>query len=147
MRRCCRRARPARCSIRSASRTVDDRIVAARVQVVQRARVDAVTREPLARLWAAAGPVDPAVRLTFDLDSTICPVYGRAKQGAGFGYAQRRPTCSDEGLRRYHRGACAVATGRGDRLLSLLPDSLVTTGVAQHVAEETALVLAVRASS
>jgi hypothetical protein len=53
---------------------------------------DAVTREPLARLWAAgAGPVDPAGPLTFDLDSTICPVYGRAKQGAGFGYAQRRP--------------------------------------------------------
>ena len=79
-------------AVRSASRTVDDRIVAARVQVVQRARVDAVTREPLAWLWAAgAGPVDPAGPLTFDLDSTICPVYGRAKQGAGFGYAQRRP--------------------------------------------------------
>jgi len=43
----------------------------------------------LARLWAAgAGPVDPAGPLTFDLDSTICPVYGRAKQGAGFGYTK-----------------------------------------------------------
>jgi hypothetical protein len=37
--------------------------------------LDAVTRELLARLWAAgAGPVDPAGRLTVDLDSTICPV-------------------------------------------------------------------------
>jgi hypothetical protein len=42
---------------------------------------DAVTRELLARLWAAgAGPADPAGPLTFDLDSTICPVYGRGKQ-------------------------------------------------------------------
>jgi hypothetical protein len=52
---------------------------------------DAVTRELLARLWAAgAGPVDPAGPLTVDLDSTICPVYGRAKQGAGFGYTKVR---------------------------------------------------------
>jgi hypothetical protein len=52
---------------------------------------DAVTRELLARLWAAgAGPVDPTGRLTVDLDSTICPVYGRAKQGAGFGYTKVR---------------------------------------------------------
>jgi hypothetical protein len=52
---------------------------------------DAVTRELLARLWAAgAGPVDPAGPLTFDLDSTICPVYGRTKQGAGFGYTKVR---------------------------------------------------------
>jgi hypothetical protein len=53
--------------------------------------LDAVTRELLARLWAAgAGPADPAGPLTFDLDSTICPVYGRAKQGAGFGYTKVR---------------------------------------------------------
>jgi len=53
--------------------------------------LDAVTRELLARLWAAgAGPGDPAGPLTFDLDSTICPVYGRAKQGAGFGYTKVR---------------------------------------------------------
>jgi hypothetical protein len=52
---------------------------------------DAVTRELLARLWAAgAGPADPAGPLTFDLDSTICPVYGRGKQGAGFGYTKVR---------------------------------------------------------
>jgi Transposase DDE domain group 1 len=53
--------------------------------------LDAVTRELLARLWAAgAGPADPAGPLTVDLDSTICPVYGRAKQGAGFGYTKVR---------------------------------------------------------
>jgi hypothetical protein len=53
--------------------------------------LDAVTRELLARLWAAgAGPVDPAGPLMVDLDSTICPVYGRAKQGAGFGYTKVR---------------------------------------------------------
>ncbi len=52
---------------------------------------DAVTRELLARLWTAgAGPVDPTGPLTFDLDSTICPVYGRTKQGAGFGYTKVR---------------------------------------------------------
>jgi hypothetical protein len=51
--------------------------------------LDAVTRELLARLWAAgAGPADLARPLTVDLDSTICPVYGRAKQGAGFGYTK-----------------------------------------------------------
>jgi hypothetical protein len=53
--------------------------------------LDAVSRELLARLWAAgAGPVDPAGPLVFDLDSTICPVYGRGKQAAGFGYTKVR---------------------------------------------------------
>ncbi|MDD7942817.1 hypothetical protein PHK61_30825 [Actinomycetospora lutea] len=31
--------------------------------------------------------------MTIDLDSTICEVYGRSKQGAGFGYTK---------VRRYH---------------------------------------------
>jgi hypothetical protein len=54
---------------------------------------DAVTREVLVRLWAAgAGPGDPTGPLTFDLDSTICPVYGRTKQGAGRGRPGTRPT-------------------------------------------------------
>lgn len=45
--------------------------------------LDAVTRGLLARLWAAgAGPADPTGTLTVDLDSTICEVYGRTKQGA-----------------------------------------------------------------
>jgi hypothetical protein len=53
--------------------------------------LDAVTRALLARLWiAGAGPADPAGPLTIDLDSTICEVYGRGKQGAGFGYTKVR---------------------------------------------------------
>ena len=53
--------------------------------------LDAVTRGLLARLWAAgAGPADPAGALTIDVDSTICEVYGRTKQGAGFGYTKVR---------------------------------------------------------
>jgi hypothetical protein len=50
-------------------------------------QLDAVSRELLARLWAAgAGPADLAGPLTIDLDSTIVAVHGRAKQGAAFGY-------------------------------------------------------------
>lgn len=53
--------------------------------------LDAVSRGLLARLWAAgAGPVDPRGPLTVDLDSTICEVYGRDKQGAAFGYTRVR---------------------------------------------------------
>ena len=54
-------------------------------------QLDAVSREVLARLFAAgAGPADPAGPHTIDLDSTICQVYGRAKQGAAFGYTKVR---------------------------------------------------------
>ena len=50
-----------------------------------------MTRELLARLWAAAaGPTDPSGPLTVDLDSTICSFYGRGKQGTGFGYTRVR---------------------------------------------------------
>ncbi|HEY3942801.1 MAG TPA: IS1380 family transposase [Acidimicrobiales bacterium] len=53
--------------------------------------LDAVTRGLLARLWAAgAGPADPAGALTIDVDSTICEVYGRDKQGANYGYTKVR---------------------------------------------------------
>jgi hypothetical protein len=53
--------------------------------------LDAVSRELLARLWAAgARPADPSGPLTFDLDSTIMQVYGRGKQGADFGYTKVR---------------------------------------------------------
>src|SRR6476619_2708756 len=42
--------------------------------------LDAISRELLARLWAAgAGPVDLAGPLTIDLDSSIVPVYGRRR--------------------------------------------------------------------
>src|SRR6188768_446345 len=51
--------------------------------------LDAVSRELLARLWAAGvGPADLAAPLTIDLDSSIVPVYGRSKQGAAFGLHQ-----------------------------------------------------------
>jgi hypothetical protein len=54
-------------------------------------QLDAVSRELLARLWAAgAGPADLAGPLTIDLDSTIVQVHGRAKQGAAFGYTKVR---------------------------------------------------------
>ncbi len=54
-------------------------------------QLDAVSRELLARQWAAgAGPADLAAPLTFDLDSTIVPVFGRGKQGADFGYTKIR---------------------------------------------------------
>ena len=54
-------------------------------------QLDAVSRELLARLWAAgAGPADLASPLTIDLDSTIVQVHGRAKQGAAFGYTKMR---------------------------------------------------------
>ncbi|MER5917532.1 IS1380 family transposase [Streptomyces sp. NPDC001982] len=54
-------------------------------------QLDAVSREFLKRLWAAGGgPADLAGPLTIDLDSTIVPVYGRAKPGAAFGYTKTR---------------------------------------------------------
>jgi hypothetical protein len=62
--------------------------------------LDAVSRELLARLWAAgAGPTDLAGPLTFDLNSSIVPVYGRSKQDAAFGYPKVRPSsrCSRPG--------------------------------------------------
>jgi hypothetical protein len=65
---------------------------------------DAVSRELLIRLWSAgAGPADLTAPLTLDLDSTIVPVYGRGKQGAGFGYTRVRgyhpqlATCAETG--------------------------------------------------
>ncbi len=46
-------------------------------------QLDAISRELLARLWAAgAGPQDLTGPLTIDLDSPIVEVHGRAKQGA-----------------------------------------------------------------
>ena len=52
---------------------------------------DAVTRALLGRLFAAgAGPAELAGAHLVDLDSSICPVYGQAKQGAGYGYTKVR---------------------------------------------------------
>ena len=48
-------------------------------------QLDAVIAETLRRAWSAgAGP--GAGRLVIDVDSTICEVVGKRKQGAGYGY-------------------------------------------------------------
>ena len=50
-------------------------------------QLDAVLAEALRRAWSlGAGPGDD--RLVVDLDSTICPVCGTAKHGAGYGYTK-----------------------------------------------------------
>jgi hypothetical protein len=84
-------------------------------------QLDAVSRELLARLWAAgAGPADPAGPLTVDIDSTIVAVHGRAKQGAAFGYTKVRgyhpqlATCAQTGqvlMCRLRGGAAGAARG------------------------------------
>src|SRR3954453_20889981 len=67
-------------------------------------QLDAIGRELLARTWeAGAGPADLTAPLTIDIGSPICPVYGRGKQGAGFGYTKVRgyhpqlATCAQTG--------------------------------------------------
>jgi hypothetical protein len=47
-------------------------------------QLDAVSREALARAWAA-GPGPGDQDLTIDMDSSICETYGVLKQGVGFG--------------------------------------------------------------
>jgi hypothetical protein len=50
-------------------------------------QLDAVMAEALRRAWSlGAGPGDD--RLVVDLDSTICPVCGKDKHGAGYGYTK-----------------------------------------------------------
>ncbi len=53
-------------------------------------QLDAVNREALRRAWAAGGGPEPARPLVIDIDSTICRVFGHAKQGAAFGYTKVR---------------------------------------------------------
>jgi hypothetical protein len=84
-------------------------------------QLDAVSRELLARLWAAgAGPADLTGPLTIDLDSTIVEVHGRAKQGAAFGYTKVRgyhpqlATCAQTGqvlMSRLRGGSAGAARG------------------------------------
>ncbi len=53
------------------------------------AQLDKVFSESIRRAWAAgAGPGDRPI--TIDVDSSICEVYGPAKQGAAFGYTKVR---------------------------------------------------------
>ena len=50
-------------------------------------QLDRVIAETIRRAWSlGAGPGDSPV--TIDLDSTICDVHGRAKQGAAYGYTK-----------------------------------------------------------
>ena len=84
-------------------------------------QLDAISRELLARLWAAgAGPADLSKPLTIDLDSTIVAVHGRAKQGAAFGYTGVRgyhpqlATCAQTGqvlMSRLRGGSAGAARG------------------------------------
>ena len=51
-------------------------------------QLDAVVAELLRRAWTlGAGPGDSP--MTIDLDSTICEVHGRTKQGAAYGYTRQ----------------------------------------------------------
>lgn len=51
-------------------------------------QLDAVIGETIRRAWSmGAGP--GASRLVIDVDSTICEVVGKHKQGAGYGYTKR----------------------------------------------------------
>jgi Transposase DDE domain group 1 len=50
-------------------------------------QLDRLTERVLARAWAAgAGPGEQP--LTVDVNSTVCEVYGQAKQGAAYGYSR-----------------------------------------------------------
>jgi Transposase DDE domain group 1 len=50
-------------------------------------QLDAVVAEALRRAWGlGSGPGDAP--MTIDVDSTICEVYGKAKQGAAYGYTK-----------------------------------------------------------
>ncbi len=50
-------------------------------------QLDRLHKETLRRAWGAgAGPGDQD--MTIDMDSTICEVYGKQKQGAAYGYTK-----------------------------------------------------------
>ena len=77
-------------------------------------QLDAVSRELLARLWAAgAGPADLAGPLTIDLDSSIVPVYGRGQAGCRVRLHQgpRLPPAVRD-LREHRDGAVQPAAWR-----------------------------------
>ena len=78
-------------------------------------QLDRVSRELLARAWAAgAGPDDAP--FTIDLDSTICETYGLVKEGARHhGYT---------GQRGYHP---LLAAGTGDVLMARLREGRANT--------------------
>ena len=91
-------------------------------------QLDRVTREALARAWAAgAGPGDDP--LTIELDSTVCETYGLCKDGA-----QRH---NYAGQRGYHP-LLAVAASTGDVLKARLRQGRANTARgAAHFLRET----------
>ena len=91
-------------------------------------QLDRVSRELLARAWAAgAGP--DAGPLTIDLDSTVCETFGLAKEGARHhNYV---------GQRGYHP-LLAIAAGTGDVLMARLRRGRANTARgAAHFLRET----------
>lgn len=93
-------------------------------------QLDAVGRQMLARLWAAgAGPKDLGAPLTFDVDSTITPVSGSKKQGAGFGYTKVRgyhpqiASCAQTGQVIFSR-LCGGGAGSASGAKSLLTETV-----------------------
>ena len=91
-------------------------------------QLDRVSRELLARAWAAGGGPGEGP-LTIDLDSTICETYGLSKEGARHhGYT---------GQRGYHP-LLAVAAGTGEVLMARLREGRATTARgADHFLRET----------
>ena len=91
-------------------------------------QLDRVSRELLARAWAAgAGPGDAP--FTIDLDSTICETYGLTKEGA------RRHNYT--GQRGYHP-LLAIAAGTGAVLMARLRKGRANTARgAAHLLRET----------
>ena len=91
-------------------------------------QLDRVSRELLARAWAAGAGLSDAP-FTIDLDSTICETYGLAKEGARHhGYT---------GARGYHP-LLAVAAGTGDVLMARLREGRANTARgAAHFLRET----------
>ena len=50
-------------------------------------QLEAVNGRALQRAWAAS--IKPSAALVIDIDSTICEVIGKHKQGAGYGYTRK----------------------------------------------------------
>ena len=92
-------------------------------------QLDRVSRELLARAWAAGSGPGNDEPFTIDLDSTICETYGLGKEGARHhGYT---------GQRGYHP-LLAVAAGTGDVLMARLREGRANTARgAAHFLRET----------
>ena len=92
-------------------------------------QLDRVSRELLARAWAAGSGPGNDEPFTIDLDSTICETYGLGKEGARqHGYT---------GQRGYHP-LLAVAAGTGDVLMVRLREGRANTARgAAHFLRET----------